>query len=430
MSADQLSSTSSAELSIDSSDPSTPWTRLAFLLETPLTLEVLECREDKDGDRSFQSWLKRSGFPSDPPLPPQIGALLWWNSSAQTWQAATSVAPDSPEGLQYEDQLCFHAKLGDLLPTEQFLWWVLKDAPALPSWPTEVFFSPEHRVHIRHLEAILYQPEVQSELTEMTLQTLAAPAIARMANRLGLESSTLAAWAFWGEAPTWIFREERAVWSNYQAQGLEPPPPGMRAFQSQGQTWFLLEEPLDDTLILVRTCPLNVHRLRELSISPAHFFERLPTLAALSLSFDWITDDLSRVFDLVAVWLRGVPVRVMLSVPPKIAAEDYLAQAQQLLDQHPEKIWLQEAMEMGNLKIRAGIGLVPHYQIGLAHDVHKDQIYFRFDQSQQDLQLIGSWMDSAGTLPYYRGQFQVLWESPSSATMVVLDLSQPLAAIS
>jgi hypothetical protein len=276
----------------------------------------------------------------------------------------------------------------------------------------------------------MYQSDVQSELTHLATQTLAAPGITRIAARVGVERPTLAAWAFWGEAPTWIFREERAIWSNYQAQGLEPPPPGMRAFQGQGQTWFLLEEPLDDTFILVRTCPLNVHRIRELSIGPTQFFDRLPTLAALSLSFDWITDDLNRVFDLVSVWLRGIPIRVMLSVPPTISAEDYLVQARQLLEQHPEKIWLQEAMEMGNLKIRAGIGLLPRYQIGLAHDVQGDQIYFRFDQNQQDLQIVGSWMDSAGTLPYYRGQFQVLWEAPSSSTMVALDLSQPLASVS
>jgi hypothetical protein len=36
---------------------------------------------------------------------------------------------------------------------------------------------------------------------------------------------------------------------------------------------------------------------------------------------------------------------------------------------------------------------------------------------------VGSWMDSAGTLPYYQGQFQVLWEAPSSSTIVALDLS-------
>jgi hypothetical protein len=269
----------------------------------------------------------------------------------------------------------------------------------------------------------MYQLDVQAELADLATQTLAAPGITRIAARLGVERSTLAAWAFWGEAPTWIFLEEQAIWSNYQAQGLEPPPPGMRAFQDKGQTWFLLEEPLDDTFILVRTCPLNVHRIRELSISPAQFFDRLPTLAALSLSFDWITDNLNRVFDLVSVWLRGIPVRVMLSVPPTIAAADYLAQAQQLLEHHPEKIWLQEAMEMGNLKIRAGIGLLARYQIGLAQDVQGDQIYFRFDQKQQDLQIVGSWMDSAGTLPYYRGQFQTLWEVPSSSTMVALDLS-------
>jgi hypothetical protein len=427
MSADHRSSTSSLDPSTEQvTDSSNQWLRLASLLKAPLTLEILESGED----RAFQAWLKQSGFPSAPPLPPQIGVLLWWDSAAQTWHGATAVAPDSPQGCQYEDQLCFHATLGDLLPTEQFLWWVLRDAPALPSWPTENFLSPEHRVHIRLLEAVLYQAEVQAELAEIATQTLAVPGITRMATRLGIESSTLAAWAFWGEAPTWIFREERAIWSNYQAQGLEPPPPGIRAFQDQGQTWFLLEEPLDDTLILVRSCPLNIHRVREFSPSPSHFFERLPTLAALSLSFDWITDDLNRVFDLVSVWLRGIPVRVMLSVPPSVSAEDYLAQARQILEHHSEKIWLQEAMEMGNLKIRAGIGLLPRYQIGLAHDVHGDQIYFRFDQSEQDLQLVGNWMDSAGTLPYYRGQFQVLWEAPSSSTMVALDLSQPLASVS
>jgi hypothetical protein len=429
MSVDHRSSTSSLDLPTEratDSDSSTQWIRLASVLKAPLTLEVLESGED----HVFQAWLQQSGFPSSPPLPSQIGALVWWDPAGHAWHGATTVAPSSPQGLQYEDQLCFHATLGDLLPIEQFLWWVLRDAPALPSWPTEDFLSPEHRVHIRRLEAILYQSEMQSELAEIATQALAAPGIMRTASRVGIEPSTLAAWAFWGEAPTWIFREERAIWSNYQAQGLEPPPPGIRAFQGQGQTWFLLEEPLDDTLILVRTCPLNVHRFEALSISPSQFFDRLPTLAALSLSFDWITDDLNRVFDLVSVWLRGVPVRVMLSVPPSSAAEDYLAQAQKLLERHPEKIWLQEAMEMGNLKIRAGIGLLPHYQIGLAHDVHGDQIYFRFDQSAQDLQLVGNWMDSAGTLPYYRGQFQVLWEAPSSSKMVILDLSQPLASVS
>jgi hypothetical protein len=419
MSADHRSSTSS-------SDSSTRWIRLASLLQAPLTLEVLESKEDS----AFQAWLKQSGFPSSPPLPPQIGALVWWDSAGKTWHGAMAVAPDSDQGRRYEDELCCHATLGDLLPTEQFLWWVLEEAPALLSWPTEDFLSPEHRVHIRCLEATMYQPYMQSDLAELATRTLAAPGITRMAARVSVEPSTLAAWAFWGEAPTWIFREERAIWSNYQAQGLEPPPPGMRAFQGQGQTWFLLEEPLDDTFILVRTCPLNVHRLKELSVNPAQFLDRLPTLAALSLSFDWITDDLNRVFDLASVWLRGIPVRVMLSVPPAITAEDYLAQAQQLLERHPEKIWLQEAMEMGNLKIRAGIGLLPRYQIGLAHDVHGDQIYFRFDQHQQDLQVVGSWMDSAGTLPYYRGQFQVLWEAPSSSTMIALDLSKPLASVS
>jgi hypothetical protein len=420
MSVDHRSSTSSLDSFTErSTDSSTRWLRLASLLKAPLTLEVLEFGED----HAFQAWLQQSGFPSSLPLPPQMGALVWWDPAGQTWHGATAVAPDSPQGRQYEDQLCFHATFGDLVPTDHFLWWVLEDAPALPSWPTEAFLSPEHRVHIRRLEAIVYQSDVQAELADLTTQTLAAPGLKRIADRVGVERSTLAAWAFWGEAPTWIFREERAIWSNYQAQGLEPPPPGKRAFQDHGQTWFLLEEPLDDTFILVRTCPLNTHRIRELSISPAQFFDRLPTLAALSLSFDWITDDVHRVFDLVSIWLKGIPVRVMLSVPPTIAAEDYLAQARQLLEHHPEKIWLQEAMEMGNLKIRAGIGLLAHYQIGLAQDMQGDQIYFRFDQSQQDLQIVGSWMDSAGTLPYYQGQFQVLWEAPSSSTIVALDLS-------